>query len=65
MAEPARISPQEARRKVQAGEALLVCAYDSDEKCRQNQLDGAIPLTEFQAQSGSVPKNRELLFYCA
>ena len=28
MSEPIRISPQEARQKVTAGQALLVCAYE-------------------------------------
>jgi hypothetical protein len=60
-----RISPQEARRHVQANNALLVCAYDSDEKCRQNWLDGAVTLTELQAREGTLPKDRELIFYCA
>ncbi|HEY3246044.1 MAG TPA: ArsR family transcriptional regulator [Phycisphaerae bacterium] len=65
MAEPARIQPSEARRKVQAGDALLVCAYDDDEKCRQNRLEGAISLNALQAQLPSISKNREMVFYCA
>lgn len=32
MTEPMRISPEEARQKRASGSALLVCAYDSDEK---------------------------------
>src|SRR4051812_46226710 len=61
-----RISPQEARRHLQADpNALLVCAYDSDEKFRQNRLDGAISLADFQARERSLPKDREIIFYCA
>src|SRR6478752_936345 len=61
-----RISAQEARRDLQANSnALLVCAYDSDEKCRQYWLDGATTLTELQAREQTLPKDRELIFYCA
>ena len=48
-----RISVAEARRHLQANpNALLVCAYDSDEKFRQNRLDGAISLADFQGPRG-------------
>ena len=61
-----RISPQEAMRHLRANPpALLVCAYDDDEKWRQNRLDGAISLADFRAREASVPKNREIIFYCA
>jgi len=61
-----RIGAQEARRHLQANpNALLVCAYDSDEKCRQYWLDGATTLTELQARERTLPKDRELIFYCA
>ena len=61
-----RISVPEARRHLQAdANALLVCAYDSDEKCRQNRLDGSITLTDFQSREGTLPKDREIIFYCA
>jgi rhodanese-related sulfurtransferase len=61
-----RISAQEARRHLQAdSNALLVCAYDSDEKFRQNRLDGAISLADFQARERTLPKDREVIFYCA
>lgn len=60
-----RISPQEARQRVQSGQAILVCAYDSPEKFEQNHLEGAISLDQFKARADSIPKNRELIFYCA
>jgi len=34
-----RIPPDEARRRVEDG-ALLVCAYDDEEKCRDMLLEG-------------------------
>jgi rhodanese-related sulfurtransferase len=61
-----RIRVDEARRHLQASpSALLVCAYDSDEKCRQYWLDGAVTLSDFRARERSLPKDREIIFYCA
>jgi len=65
MAEPIRISPEEARQKVTSGSALLVCAYEDDEKCKRVNLEGAIFLTEFRSKLPSLPKDQELIFYCA
>ncbi|MBW3596708.1 MAG: rhodanese-like domain-containing protein [Planctomycetes bacterium] len=60
-----RIGPQEAKQHVESGDALLVCAYDSDEKFQKNRLEGAISLDDFRSQADSVPKDREIIFYCA
>lgn len=57
-----RISPQEAKAERDAG-ALFVCAYDSAEKFRQNHLEGAMSLDEFRRQEGSLPRDREIIFY--
>lgn len=65
MADVARISVSEARRKTQAGEALLVCAYPDEAKCRMINLDGSMSLTTFEAQAPSLSKAREIIFYCA
>jgi hypothetical protein len=59
-----RISPQEAREHMRSG-ALLICAYDDDEKCRSNHLEGALTFNEFRAQRDALPRDRELIFYCA
>ena len=59
-----RIPASEARQHVRDG-ALLICAYDDEEKCRQNWLDGAITMMQFKARLGSLPKERELIFCCA
>jgi hypothetical protein len=64
MATADRISPQEAREHMQSEpEALLVCAYDSDEKFQQNRLDGAMSLSQFKAQADKLPKDSEIIFY--
>lgn len=63
MADIERISVEEARRKVKASQALLVCAYDDDEKYRRVNLEGSISLGAFQARLGAVPKTKEIIFY--
>jgi hypothetical protein len=60
-----RISVEEARRKVTANQALLVCAYEDDAKCRMVNLDGSISLTSFQTKAASLPKSQEIIFFCA
>lgn len=65
MVEPERIEPVEAAKKVAAGEALLVCAYDDKEKFAGMELEGAIPLDEFRARLTSLAADRQIIFYCA
>ena len=61
----ARIEAAEARRRVQSGEALLVCAYDNESKCDTMKLEGAISLGTLEAKAPSLPTNLEIIFYCA
>lgn len=63
MADIERLGVEEARRRVQAGRALLVCAYDDEDKCNKIKLEGAISLKGLQARHLSPPQ--ELIFYCA
>jgi hypothetical protein len=65
MAEVERINVSQARRKVGAHEALLVCAYADEAKCRMINLEGSIPLTAFESQAAKLPKTQEIIFYCA
>lgn len=65
MPEVERISAEEARRKVQNGEAVLVCAYEDEAKCATMRLEGALSLRDFRATLPSLPKDREIIFYCA
>jgi len=60
-----RISPQEARKRMQSGGAMMVCAYDDAEKCRRFAIEGAVPYPDLMADLGSIPKSQELIFYCA
>jgi hypothetical protein len=63
----ARAGPQQAHehRESEPG-ASLVCAYDSEEKFRQHHLEErAISREEFRSRVDSLPKGREVFFYCA
>jgi hypothetical protein len=65
MTGPVRISAEETRKKVLSGTAVLVCAYDDDEKFRNNRLEGAISLREFRNKVASLPKEEEIIFFCS
>lgn len=65
MSEVSRVAPQEARGSVASGRALLVCAYDDEQAFRRMRLEGAIPLRELLSRLPSVPKDQEIIFYCA
>jgi rhodanese-related sulfurtransferase len=60
-----RIAPPQAHERMESAGALLVCAYDEPQKFERNHLEGAISLPEFQSQAESLPKDREIIFYCA
>ena len=65
MVEPERISVEEVRRKLKAGEVLLVCAYDDEKRFRSVHLEGAISFPEFEARLPSLSKGQEIVFYRA
>jgi hypothetical protein len=65
MAEPKRISPGEARRKIQSGEAILVCAYEDEEKCKKMMLEDSMSLKEMESKLSSISREKEIIFYCA
>ena len=65
MKEPIRISVEEARQKANSGAALLVCAYDDDEKFKNNHLLGAISIGEFMTKLPTLSTEQEIIFYCA
>lgn len=60
-----RIAPKEAYEKVKAGQALLVCGYEDEEKFKAMRLEMAVPFDEFQKMLPDLPKDREIVFYCA
>ena len=60
-----RVSSQEARKRVASGEALLVCAYDSDDNFSRMHLDGALSLSDFKSRLPELRIEQGLIFYCA
>lgn len=58
------IPAAEARRHVQSGDALLVCAYESEEKFKNSCLEDAVSLQEFKKKEGEIARDREIIFYC-
>lgn len=61
-----RIDVQHARQDLENPDgAMLVCAYDDDAKCSTYRLEGSVPLSTLKQRESSVPKDRELIFYCA
>jgi len=60
-----RITPQEAYTKVKAGQAILVCGYEDEEKFRAMRLEMAVSFAAFQKMLPTLPTDREIIFYCA
>jgi hypothetical protein len=65
MATVERIDVSEARQKVMAGGALLVCAYEDEEKCGKINLRGSINMAELASKVATLPKSQEIIFFCA
>lgn len=59
-----RVSPRETYEKVKAGQALLVCAYESDARFEKFHLEGAISFNDFKVRFSSLPFDQEVIFYC-
>ena len=60
-----RIDVADAQRRVSSGQALLVCAYEDEQKCQKINLQGSISLTRLESMAPTLAKDRELIFYCA
>jgi hypothetical protein len=54
----------EARQRVRGG-VLLVCAYEDEGKCQRLKLEGARTLREVERQMATLPRDQEIIFYCA
>ncbi|HKJ81290.1 MAG TPA: hypothetical protein VJ954_04655 [Ignavibacteriaceae bacterium] len=63
MSKPIRISVEKVRQKVNEGSALLVCAYNDDQKFQKFHLEGAISLAEFKSKVSALRKDQEIIFY--
>jgi hypothetical protein len=60
-----RIPADRARRQIESGRALLVCAYDDEEKCRRFMFEGALTLKQLEERLESLPEGVDIIFYCA
>ena len=60
-----RIEPTTARADTAAAKALLVCGYEDDAKCSKARLEGPIPFARFASMTSTLPRNKEIIFYCA
>jgi len=60
-----RMSPEQAYQNVKAGQAILVCAYDDEASFQKMRLDMAISFGEFRKRLPTLPKDQEIIFYCA
>ena len=59
MADIERINAQQAHTKAESKQALLVCAYEDEAKCRMLNLDGSISFASLQSRAASLPKTQE------
>jgi hypothetical protein len=64
MSEPIRVSPEDTRKRVLSGSALLVCAYEDDEKFRKMHLEGAVSFNKFKNKIAALRRDQEIIFYC-
>jgi hypothetical protein len=58
------VSAPDVRERIRHQSALLVCAYEDEEKFRTFPLEGAISFTEFKSKTGELNKDQEIIFYC-
>ncbi len=60
-----RVDPAVVHERVSQGDALLVCAYESDIAFRAARLDGAITMQEFRSRVPVLQPQQEIIFYCS
>jgi rhodanese-related sulfurtransferase len=65
MADIQRVDAQQAHTKAKSNQALLVCAYEDEAKCRMLNLDGSVSFANFKSRVNSLPKSQEIIFYWA
>jgi hypothetical protein len=64
MAEPQRVPKDEVQKAMKSGKAILACAYEDDEKCKQMPIEGAIPFSSLKSKLPSLSKDQEIILYC-
>ena len=59
-----RIDVQEAFREITTGEAILVCAYEEEEKYPEYRLEKSMSFSEFLKKLPELKQDQEIIFYC-
>ena len=59
-----RITARDVRRIMESGsKPLLVCAYETEDRFREMELEGAISWPALESRLPSVAKDQEIVFY--
>lgn len=59
-----RVSIQDALAATKDEHAVVVCAYDDQQKCEEMRVKNGWTLQEFQNKQDDLPKDTRLVFYC-
>ena len=65
MEAPEQIGPEEVQKKLKAGAAIVVCAYEDENKFKTFHLEGALSFNEFKSRLPSLSRDQEMAFYCS
>jgi hypothetical protein len=60
-----RITADEALQRIEMEGAVLVCAYDDDQRCAEMGIDNALSLRELEQMESALDESRTIIFYCA
>jgi hypothetical protein len=60
-----RIDAEKVRAAIAQNAALLVCAYDDAARAQKFRLPGTLSLEQFEARAAKLPKDYQVVFYCA
>jgi membrane protein DedA with SNARE-associated domain len=63
----ARITPEELRQKLEAGEEIVVVDVRSALESEFDSVPGAlrIPLEDLETRSGDIPRDRDIILFCS
>jgi len=65
MSEAKQIDSFQARERMEAGGALLVCAYETEAKFKKTHLEGAVSRPDFNSRYSPPAQGQEIIVYCA
>jgi rhodanese-related sulfurtransferase len=65
--EVARITPQELRRKLEAGEDVFVIDLRGEREFQEHAIPGAMhmPADQLAERSGAIPRDRDIILFCS